>query len=78
MHTDVAEVSQEYLSDARILRDRPMKSVSATESVAPRRLLEGLLCAFLKLLFSPSQVPSFVASISGVCTSRSIIDKTAF
>ena len=48
MHPDVAEVSQEYLSDARILRDRPMKSLSAIESVAPRRHRGDLLRAFLK------------------------------
>ena len=48
MHADVAEVSQEYLSDAGILRDRPMKFLSATESVVPRRHPTGLLHAFLK------------------------------
>ena len=48
MNADVAEVSQEYLSDARILRDKPMKSLSAIESVAPRRHLGDRLRAFLK------------------------------
>ena len=78
VQADVAEVSQEYLGDARILRDRPRKSLSAIESVAPRRHPEGLLCAFLKLLFSLSQVPGVVASISGVCALRSTTDKTTF
>ena len=54
VHTDVAEVSQEYLGDARILDDRPRKSLSTTESVAPRRRPKDLLHAFLKLPFSPS------------------------
>ena len=67
VHADVAEVSQEYLGDVGILWDRPRKSLSATESVTPRRHPEGLLCAFLKLPFSPSQVPGNIASISGVC-----------
>ena len=49
MHADVAKVSQEYLSDAKILRDRPRKSLSVTESVTPRRYFEGLLRAFLKV-----------------------------
>ena len=54
VHADVAEVSQEYLSDARILRDRPRKSLSATELVVPKRHPEDLLRAFLKLPLSPS------------------------
>ena len=78
MHADVAEVSQEYLNDASLLCDRPIKSLSANESVAPRRCPEGLLRAFLKLPFSPSQVPGVVASISGVCALRSTADRTAF
>ena len=76
VYTDVAEVSQECLSNAGILRDRPKNSLSATESVTPRRHPEGLLCAFLKLPISPSQVPGVVASISGVCTLRSTVDRT--
>ena len=67
VHADVAEVSQEYLNDASLLCDRPMKSLSATESVVPRRCPEGLLRAFLELPFSPSQVLGIVASISGMC-----------
>ena len=78
MHADVAKVSQEYLSDARILRDRPMESLSTTKSVAPRRRPEGLLRAFLELPFSPSQVPGVVAPISGVCALRGTTDRTAF
>ena len=78
MHTNVAEVSQECLSDARILRDSPGKSLSATESVAPRRHLEDLLCASLKLPFSLSQVPGVVASISVVCALRSTANRTVF
>ena len=56
MHADVAEVSQEYILWARKLRDRPRKLLSATESVASRKHPEDLLCAFLKLPFSSSQV----------------------
>ena len=67
VHADVAEVSQEYLNDAGILRDRPRKLLSATESVAPRRSPRALLRAFLELPFFPSQVPDDVAPISGVC-----------
>ena len=37
MHTNVSEVSQGYLCDAVLLRDRPRNLLSATESVAPRR-----------------------------------------
>ena len=48
MHADVAKVSQEYLSDARILHDRPMKSLSANELVTPIRHPRDLLRAFLK------------------------------
>ena len=57
MHADVAEVSQRYILDASKLRDRPKKSLSAIESVASRRCPEGLLPAFSKLSFSPSQIP---------------------
>ena len=78
MHVDVAEVSQEYLGHTGILCDRPRKSLSATESVAPKRHSKGLLRAFLKLPFSPSQVPGNVASICGVCVLRSTADRTAF
>ena len=78
VHVDIAKVSQEYLSDTGILRDRPRKSLSATESVAPKRHPEGLLCALLKLPFSPSQVPGVVASISGVCALQSTTDMTTF
>ena len=78
VHTDVAEVSQEYLSDARILRDRPRKSLSATESVTPRRHPEDLLRAFLKLPFSPSQVLGVVELISGMCALQSTANRTAF
>ena len=56
MHVDVAEVSQEYIFCARKLRDRPRELLSATESSAPRKQPEDLLCAFLKLPFSSSQV----------------------
>ena len=77
MHADVVEVSQKYLSDARILCDRQMKSLSTTKSVAPKRRPEGLLHAFLKLSFSPSQVPGVVASISSMCALRSTTDRTA-
>ena len=56
MHVDVAEVGQEYILDARKLRDRPMKLLSATESVASRKYPEDLLRAFPKLPFSSSQV----------------------
>ena len=37
MHTNVSEVSQGYLCDAGLLRDRPRNLLPATESVAPRR-----------------------------------------
>ena len=47
VHADVAKVGQEYLGDARTLRDRPMKSLSATESVLPRRHPKDLWRAFL-------------------------------
>ena len=57
VHADVAEVSQEYIFDARILRDRPRKSLSATELVVSRKHPEDLLRAFSKLPFSSSQVP---------------------
>ena len=56
VHMDVAEVSQEYIYGARKLRDRPRKLLSATESVASRRCPKGLLRAFSKLPFLPSQV----------------------
>ena len=78
MHADVAEVSQEYLGDATILCDRPRKSLSATESVTPKRHPEDLLRAFLKLPLSLSQVPGVVASISGVCALRSTANRTPF
>ena len=78
MHTNVAEVSQEYLCDAKILRDRPRKSLSAAESVMPRRHPKDVLHAFLKLPFSPSQVLGIVALISGVCMLRSTANKIAF
>ena len=78
MHADVTEVSQEYLNDAGILRDRPRKLLSATESVMPRRSPGALLRAFLKLPFFPSQVPDDVVLISSVCASRSTTGSTAF
>ena len=56
VHTDVAEVSQEYIFSARKLRDRSRELLSATESVASRKQPEDLLRAFLKLPFSSSQV----------------------
>ena len=40
---------------AKKLRNRPRKLLFATESVATRSCLEGLLRAFSKLPFSPSQ-----------------------
>ena len=67
MHADVTEVSQEYLNNVGILRDRPRKLLSATEWVVPRRSPRALLHAFLELPFFPSQVPDDVAPISGVC-----------
>ena len=78
VHADVAEVSQEYLNNAGIVRDRPRKLLSATESVAPRRSPGALLRAFLELPFFPSQVPDDVAPISGVRTLRSTASSTAF
>ena len=67
MHADVTEVSQEYLYSTSLLRDRPGKLLSATESVAPQRNPGCLLCALLKLPFLSSQVPDVVAPISGAC-----------
>ena len=78
MHADVAEVSQEYLSDARLLRDRPRKLLSVTESVVPRRSPRALLRAFLELRFFPSQVPDDLAPISGVSALRSTTSRTTF
>ena len=78
MHADVAEVSQEYLNNAGILRDGPRKLLSSTKSVAPRRSPGALLRAFLELPFFPSQVPDDVAPISGVCALRSTAGSTAF
>ena len=71
MRTDVAEVSQEYLNSASLLRDRPRKLLSATESVVPRGNPGCLLRALLELPFLSSQVPDVVAPISGVCALRS-------
>ena len=78
MHADVAKDSQGYLCDVRILCDRPRKSLSVTESVASRRHPEDLLRTFLKLPFSPSQVPGVVVSINGLCALRSTTNRTAF
>ena len=78
MHADVAEVCQGYLSDARLLCDRPRKLLSATESVAPRRNPGCLLRAFLELSFPSSQVLDVVAPISSVCGLRSTAGSTAF
>ena len=78
MHTNVSEVSQGYLYDAVLLRDRPRNLLSATESVAPRRSPGALLRAFLELSFFPSQVPDDVAPISSVSESRSTADRTVF
>ena len=78
VHADVAEVSQEYLNDAGIMRDRPRKLLSATKLVAPRRSPGALLRAFLELLFFPSQVPDDIAPISSVCALRSTASSTAF
>ena len=75
---DVAEVSQEYIFDASLLRDRPRKLLSAIESVAPRRGPGAQLRAFLELPFFPSQVLDDVASITGVCALCSTADITAF
>ena len=78
VHADVAEVSQEYLTNAGILRDKPRKLLSATDSVTPRRSPRALLRAFLELPFFPSQVPDDVAPIGGVCALRSTAGRTAF
>ena len=78
MHADVAEVSQEYLNNAGILRNRPRKLLSTTELVAPRRSLGALLRAFLELPFFPSSVPDDITLISGVCALRSTAGSTAF
>ena len=56
MHADVAEVSKEYIFDARKLCDRARKLLSATESVMLRKRPEDLLRAFPNLPFSSSQV----------------------
>ena len=56
VHADVAKVSQEYIFDARKLRNRPRKLLFATELVASRKRPEDLLRAFPKLLFWSSQV----------------------
>ena len=58
VHADVTEVSQEYVFDARKLRDRPRKLLSATELVVSTKRPGDLLRAFLELQFSPSQVLS--------------------
>ena len=47
-----AEVSQEYLNGVGILRDRPRKLLSTTESVAPRRSPGALLRAFSRAVVS--------------------------
>ena len=78
VHVDVAEISQEYLYSASLLRDRPRKLLSAAESVASRGNPGCLLRALLKLPFLSSQVPDVVASISGVCTLRSTAGSAAF
>ena len=78
VHADVAEVSQEYLYSASLLRDRPRKLLSATESVAPRGNPGCLLRALLELPFLSSQVPDVVAPISGVCALRSTAGSAAF
>ena len=78
VHADVAEVSQEYICCASLLRDRPGKLLSATESVAPRRNPGCLLRALLELPFFSSQVPDVVAPISGVCALRSTAGSAAF
>ena len=56
MHVDVAEISQEYIFDARKLHDRPRKLLSATKLVVSRKRPGDMLHAFLELQFSPSQV----------------------
>ena len=78
VHADVAKVSQEYLYSASLLRDRPRKLLSATESVAPQRNPGCLLRAFLELSFPSSQVPDVVTPISGVFALRSTAGSTAF
>ena len=78
VHADVAKVSQEYILDARKLRDRPRKLLSATESVAPRGNPGCQLRALLELLLLSSQVPDVVAPISGVCALRSTAGSAAF
>ena len=78
VHADVAEVSQEYLNSASLLRDRPRKLLSATESVAPQRIPGCLLRAFLQLSLPSSQVLDVVAPISGVCPLRSTAGSSAF
>ena len=78
MHADVPEVSQEYLNNAGMLRDRPRKLLSATESVAPRRSPGALLRAFLELPFFPSQVADDIAWISSMSTLQSTTSNTAF
>ena len=78
MHADVTEVSQEYLNNAGILRDRPRKLLSATELVVPRRSPRALLRVFLELPFFLSQVLDDVAPISGVCALQSTAGRTAF
>ena len=78
VHADVAEVSQKYLCSASLLRDKPRKLLSATESVAPRGNPGYLLRALLELPFLSSQVPDVVASISGVCALRSTAGSASF
>jgi hypothetical protein len=78
VHADVAEVSQKYICSASLLRDRPRKLLSATESVAPRGNPGCLLRALLELPFLSSQVPDVVAPISGVCALRSTAGSAAF
>ena len=78
VHADVAEVSQEYLCSASLLRERLRKLLSATESVAPRGNPGCLLRALLELPFLSSQVPDVVAPISSVCTLQSTAGSAAF
>ena len=78
VHADVAEVSQEYLNSASLLRDRPRKLLSAIESVVPRRNPGCLVRALLELPFLSSQVSYVVAPISGVRALRSTAGSAAF
>ena len=57
MHADVAEVSQEYIFNARKLCNIPRKLLFAIESVVLRKCPEDLLYTFPKLPLSSSQVP---------------------